>query len=127
MALVDRGQIRQLLLNVLLNAIEAMPQGGVVEVALRGQRRDPDCPATAAAGVGGSWISITVADGGGGIPEDLLPRVFEPFVTTKETGTGLGLSICSRIATAHGGRLSARNRPAGGAEVELLLPAAPAA
>ena len=119
---VDRGQIRQLLLNVLLNAIEAMPSGGRLEVAL--ERRSATAGGASAAGPAepGPWISLRIADGGPGIDPDILPRMFEPFVTTKESGTGLGLSICSRIAAAHGGHLAARNRSCGGAVVELLLP-----
>lgn len=122
---VDRGQIRQLLLNVLLNAIEAMPSGGRLEVSLEpragvhggGGAADVD-----GAAASGGWIALRVVDGGTGIPADILPRLFEPFVTTKESGTGLGLPTCSRIALAHGGRITARNRAGGGAEIELLLP-----
>lgn len=121
---VDRGQIRQLLLNVLLNAIEAMPSGGRLEVALERRPADHGGPSAAKAAVPGEWVALRIADGGTGIAPDILPRMFEPFVTTKESGTGLGLSICSRIAAAHGGHVSARNRPGGGAEVELLLPCA---
>lgn len=119
---VDRGQIRQLLLNVLLNAIEAMPSGGCLEVALERCPDESGRRIVPGAARPGPWIALRVADGGPGIAPDILPRVFEPFVTTKESGTGLGLSICSRIAAAHGGHVIARNRPGGGAEVELLLP-----
>jgi signal transduction histidine kinase len=63
-----------------------------------------------------------VSDNGPGIPPDMIDTVLEPFVTTKETGTGLGLSICQRIATAHQGQMQVRNRPAGGAELTVLLP-----
>lgn len=119
---VDRGQIRQLLLNVLLNAIDAMPAGGRVEVSLEAQAGSPGGASATGPGAPAEWIALRVADGGAGIPEDILPRLFEPFVTTKESGTGLGLPICGRIAAAHGGRISARNRAGGGAEVELLLP-----
>ncbi|MFM7108957.1 MAG: sensor histidine kinase [Planctomycetaceae bacterium] len=124
---VDRGQLRQLLLNVLLNAIEAMPRGGVLEVSLDRRRLDPGRTSARGDEDAGNWIALTVSDEGAGIPDDLLPRVFEPFVTTKESGTGLGLPVCSRIAADHGGRITARNRATGGVEVELLLPATPQA
>lgn len=65
---------------------------------------------------------MTVADNGPGIPDDLLPKIFEPFVTRKELGTGLGLNICRRIIKAHGGTLTAGNRLQGGAEFSFWLP-----
>jgi two-component system, NtrC family, sensor histidine kinase HydH len=107
-AAVDAGQIRQVLLNLLLNAMEAMPEGGTVSVALQGD--------------GDSWLSLQVADRGVGLPDSLGERIFDPFTTTKETGVGLGLSICKRIATAHGAMLTCRNRADGGAMFTFRLP-----
>jgi two-component system, NtrC family, sensor histidine kinase HydH len=107
-AAVDVGQLRQLLLNLLLNAMEAMPGGGTVTVGVQSE--------------GDSWLTIQVADRGAGLPESLGERIFEPFTTTKETGVGLGLSICKRIATAHSGMLTCKNRGGGGAEFTLRLP-----
>jgi len=104
---VDSGQIRQLLLNLLLNALDAQSRGGHIDTSV-----------TADDG----W-TIRVRDHGPGIPPDLLPTVFDPFVTEKETGTGLGLTISARIAADHGGCLAARNVPDGGAEFVLRLPA----
>jgi len=149
-ARVDQAQIKQLLLNLLLNALDALPDGGRIEVSIEPSVPQPELapqPATIREGGGerdlfsehdalrmlhavrrsevmpaAEWLAIRVADSGTGIPAELLPTIFEPFVTTKETGTGLGLSVCQRIAAAHGGRLVARNRPAGGAEFSLLLP-----
>lgn len=105
---VDGGQIRQLLLNLLLNALDAQPRGGRID-------------ATVTAGDGG-W-TISVRDHGPGVPAEMLPSVFEPFVTDKETGTGLGLTISSRIAAAHGGSLDVHNAAEGGAEFVLRIPA----
>ena len=65
---------------------------------------------------------IKVRDDGAGIAPDVLPQIFEPFVTTKETGLGLGLSICKRIAEAHGGEISGATRPEGGAVFTLRVP-----
>ncbi len=111
-AAVDPGQFRQVLLNLLVNALEAGPlQGeGVIEIRLQD---DAD-----------GWLTIHVADRGCGLPTVLGPRIFAPFVTTKETGLGLGLSICKRIAEGHGGDITAANRPEGGAEFTLRLPLA---
>jgi signal transduction histidine kinase len=109
-AAVDPGQFRQVLLNLLLNALDAVRPGGVIQVTL-------------GEGPSGGLI-LRVADSGGGLPASLGSRIFAPFTTTKETGLGLGLSICKRIAEAHGGTISAANRPEGGAVFTLGLPPA---
>ena len=103
----DPGQVRQALLNVVKNSMEAMPEGGViaVETALS--------PTT---------CSIVIADNGPGIPEDEIHRVFEPFYSTKTAGTGLGLSLTQQILADHGGTIDvAANNPQG-TRVSLLLP-----
>jgi signal transduction histidine kinase len=138
-AKIDSTQIRQLLLNLLLNALDALSQGGRLEIKLdpKPDACDPlNGPAVTAAGAVDTGrlpmtpqtgkpqrlFSICVTDNGPGIPAQVLDQIFEPFVTTKETGTGLGLSICHRIAEAHGGDLIAFNRPEGGASFLLTLP-----
>lgn len=148
-ATVDRAQIRQLILNLLLNALDAVPEEGTIDVHLDHNIPSP-LPEPVAADSEESrtpndlsehdamrlrnrrqaaivrhptaWFAIRIADNGTGIPPELLDTLFEPFVTTKETGTGLGLSICQRIATAHQGTLTVRNRSSGGAEFVLSLP-----
>src|SRR5690606_8608717 len=70
----------------------------------------------------GGLATIRVLDRGTGLPDEVLERIFDPFFTTKESGTGLGLTIAHRVADAYGGRLSAGNRPGGGAAFELALP-----
>src|SRR5262249_53754363 len=110
-AAVDRGQFRQVLLNLLLNAFDALPAGGTITVRVQ-------CEAA-------GWVALQVAERGRGLPAARGERIFEPFTTTKETGLGLGLSICKRIAAAHGGTLAGANRPEGGAVFTLRLPAAP--
>jgi two-component system, NtrC family, sensor histidine kinase HydH len=108
-AALDPGQIRQVLLNLLTNALEAGgPAGGVIDVRLE------SCS--------DGWLTICVADRGCGLPADLGARIFAPFVTTKEAGLGLGLSICKRIAEAHNGTIASTDRPGGGAEFSLRLP-----
>jgi two-component system sensor histidine kinase HydH len=105
----DPAQLRQLVLNLVLNALDATPAGGTVEVRLR-----TDEP---------GWLVLEVADTGPGLPAGLGERIFEPFVSTKETGTGLGLSICRRVAESHGGTIVGANRPDGGAVFTVRLPA----
>jgi two-component system sensor histidine kinase HydH len=106
---VDGEQIRQLLVNLALNALDVMPRGGVLEIELRS-------PAD-------GQVELAVLDTGPGIAPRHLPRLYEPFFTSKETGLGLGLAISQRIAQGHGGSLRARNRPQGGASFVLRLPA----
>lgn len=106
----DPEQIHQVLVNLLLNGVEAMPGGGTLELAIEAC----DDPARR--------CRITVSDEGAGIAPQTLVKIFEPFVTTKENGTGLGLAISRRIAVEHGGSLLAVNREAGGARFTLELP-----
>jgi two-component system sensor histidine kinase HydH len=106
---VDGDQIQQLLLNLVLNALDAMPQGGRIEVDLRLPRD--------------GFIEIYVRDTGPGIASHILPKVFETFVSSKETGVGLGLPLSRRIAEDHGGTLTAYNLPLEGACFLVRLPA----
>jgi signal transduction histidine kinase len=106
-AKVDHDQIRAVLINLMLNAMEAVKQGGSLHVALTTTQHD---------------ISLSVADSGCGIPPEILKRLFAPFVSSKPTGTGLGLCISKRIVESHGGRITAKNRPEGGAVVAFTLP-----
>jgi len=108
---IDRGQLDTVLVNLLINALDAMPQGGALEV---------DVELTADGGA-----RVAIADTGTGIAPEVASRLFEPFTTTKPTGTGLGLSISGRILQEHGGALSAGNRPEGGARFLLTLPPPP--
>lgn len=107
-ACVDADQIQQLLLNLLLNALDALPSGGEIHFILRRAR--------------GSWVEIEVIDTGPGIAAHILPVVFDTFVSDKEAGVGLGLPVSRRIAEEHGGSLTAANLPGGGAAFLLTLP-----
>jgi signal transduction histidine kinase len=106
----DGGHLRQLLVNVAMNALDAMPQGGTLTVTV--QRLALDRP----------YVEVHVQDTGPGIAEALLPRLFQPFVSGKETGLGLGLVVSRRIAEEHGGNLWAMNQLHGGACLILRLP-----
>ena len=106
---VDAAQLTQVVLNLLINAVDASPEGGTVSVSLAREAEmlvtDPE---TGDARVG-RGLRIEVADEGPGIPEENLERIFRPFFTTKNAGTGLGLSISRKIVRAHAGRLSVRS------------------
>lgn len=103
----DPNQVNQVLLNLLLNAIQAMDKPGTIHVSLR---RD------------GDKALITVADEGKGIAEENLPNIFRPFFTTKGHGTGLGLSLARRIVEAHGGTIRVRSELGKGTQFEVRLP-----
>ncbi len=118
----DQGQIRQVLLNLLINALEANSKDGTVAVRIVYESETMTHAFDRhAAPVTGS-VRIEVADTGSGLPRDLGRRIFEPFVSTKDTGTGLGLTICKRIIEEHGGSISATNRAEGGALFTVRLP-----
>ncbi len=107
---IDGEQVHQVLVNLLLNSLDALPQGGNVRVEVRDER-----PAL-------SRVSVRVCDDGPGIAPRIRARLFEPFVSGKETGLGLGLSICQRLIEAHGGTIVGNNPPEGGAEFAFALP-----
>ncbi len=108
----DRGQIGQILVNLALNALQAMEAWPKRQLELRAAR----C---------GQQVAVEVLDSGPGIPPDKLPHVREAFFSLRKGGTGLGLAIADRIAQAHGGSLVLENREGGGLAARLLLPAAP--
>jgi signal transduction histidine kinase len=118
----DAGLLRQALVNVVRNSLEAMAEQGGGELTL---------DARAAAGESGPGVLIEVRDTGPGISPEVIPRIFNPFFTTRGTGTGLGLSIVHRIVDAHGGRITVRNNAQAGqgpgACVEVVLPNRPLA
>jgi two-component system, NtrC family, sensor histidine kinase HydH len=104
----DPEQLKQVLLNLVINAIDASPAGS--EICLRTLIRE-------------SGTAIEIEDNGSGIPEDAVERIFDPFFTTKPKGTGLGLAISSMIVSQHGGTLSFHSNPGGGATFLIELPA----
>ncbi|HSP76976.1 MAG TPA: ATP-binding protein, partial [Myxococcaceae bacterium] len=107
---VDERMMRQAFLNLALNAIQAMPQGGTLRVAVRYH------PGTS------PGVEVAFSDTGPGIPPATRARLFEPFFTTKASGTGLGLAIVKRTLDAHSGSISVDSPPGGGTTFRLLLP-----
>lgn len=103
----DEQRLRQAVLNLVLNAIQAMEQGGALEVRIGGEGQQ-------------AWIEVR--DDGSGFSPVALEQGLDPFFTTRENGTGLGLSIAFQIADQHGGDLEIENRPGGGARVKMILP-----
>lgn len=117
----DASQVRQVLLNLLLNSLDALRDGGLIELRVSFEQPSSADPRGAVPNRT-DWVAIHVRDSGAGLSPPVLERVFEPFMSTKETGTGLGLSICRRIVEAHHGVIRATNHPAGGALFSVYLP-----
>ncbi|MDZ7262162.1 MAG: ATP-binding protein [candidate division KSB1 bacterium] len=115
----DAAQLKQVFLNILLNGVQAMPEGGTLTITLTydsGQDKREDAR---------EYVCVMIADTGPGIPEKDLPKVFDPFYTTKETGTGLGLSIAYGIVSKHGGEIEIESNTQGedtGTRVRVWLP-----
>ena len=110
----DETEISQVLVNVIVNAFQAMPEGGVCHVLAKAIKTDEN-----------EWVELTVQDSGVGIKKEELARLFEPFYTTKTAGSGLGLAIAYRIVQDHGGTIQVSSTPGVGTTVIILLPAVP--
>jgi len=116
---VDQGQISQVINNLVINAMQAMPKGGMIKINTEnfncgeGGRLKP-----------GRYVKITIQDQGAGIPREILDKIFDPFFTTKEKGTGLGLSTSYSIIKQHGGYIEVESQPGSGAIFAVYLPAA---
>ena len=114
----DEGQLHQVLLNLALNARDAMPEGGALSIALELASWSP-----AGAAEAGSWVALSVRDTGVGMDQQTLERAFEPFFSTKgELGTGLGLSTVHGIVQQSGGHVTVDSRPGGGSVFTVYLP-----
>lgn len=114
----DKIQLRQVLLNLLLNSLDAVQNGGEINVkAIHGRMAMVESD-----GQSQPCVDLHVADDGRGLPANDRSRIYEPFFSTKETGLGLGLAISQRIVDAHGGQLIARDREEGGTIFKIMLP-----
>ncbi len=109
--LVDREQIKQAILNLLLNAIQAMPEGGLLTL-------------TSGKSENGEWLYVSIQDSGMGIPTENMSKLFDPFFSTKEGGIGLGLSIAHRIIDQHQGKIEVESTPYQGTTFTLWIPTA---
>jgi len=107
--MADRDQMRQVVLNIVLNAAEAMPKGGEIRLTSRMDRTS-------------NRVCLTITDSGPGIPAEIRSRLFEPFFTTKKSGTGLGLAIAYGIMEQHRGTIAVGGGPGQGTTIRLLLP-----
>ena len=118
-ATVDVGQVQQVVINLLSNAVRAASPGGRVRVLLK-----PSSFFAADAGASRPSVSLIVEDTGGGIPPDLLPRIFEPFFTTQAEagGTGLGLAVVKSIVESHGGTIAVNSRAEEGTRFTVHFP-----
>jgi len=121
---VDPGQTGQVFRNLALNAREAMPEGGTISVraenVVLGPHEHPSLPP-------GDYVRVSITDRGGGISKDVLPRIFDPYFSTKlrgaQKGMGLGLAICHAVIQSHGGAITVQSEPGVGTTFHLLLPA----
>lgn len=111
--MVVASQIQQVLINLILNSMEAMPRGGIITISTVYPFRETNGP---------EMVAIFVEDNGPGVPPEQSEQIFEPFVSTKEQGTGLGLSVSDGIISAHGGSLTLVNENGPGACFRILLP-----
>ena len=107
----DQDQLKQVILNIILNAIDAIPKEGFISIEIKSLMIERSI-----------YYHIVVTDNGTGINEKQLEKIFDPFFTTKEEGTGLGLSISYGIIYRHGGNIEIHNHPNGGTQVEIIIP-----
>jgi PAS domain S-box-containing protein len=108
--LVDPQMMKRVLTNLVLNAVQAMPKGGKLMIRVSKS---------------GETVIISVRDTGRGIPDEVLPKLFNPLFTTKAKGVGLGLAVCKRVVEAHGGTISVKSKPSKGSEFTLRIPLRP--
>lgn len=115
----DPGQLKQVLLNLVINAIHAMPDGGGIEIGMCARDADLSGPVPR--------MCFCVSDNGPGIAPEVLPKIFDPFFTTRATGSGLGLAVVRKIALQHGADIHVHSETGKGARFELVWPIAPGA
>jgi signal transduction histidine kinase len=113
----DETQLQQVLMNLCLNARDAMPQGGTLRIHADAAADGVGLPASP-----NDWVRLSVCDEGEGMSDDVRKRVFDPFFSTKERGTGLGLAVVQQIVESYGGRVEVTSRPDQGARFDVWLP-----
>ncbi|MBN1130406.1 MAG: PAS domain S-box protein [Chitinispirillaceae bacterium] len=122
MSCFDRNQIGQVIDNIIINAKQAMPDGGTVTVSAENVTIKDQSLTTLSPG---NYVNISIKDQGIGMPGAILPRIFDPFYTTKPRGHGLGLATCYSIVNHHGGRIDVESEPGKGSTFHVYLPARP--
>jgi two-component system, cell cycle sensor histidine kinase and response regulator CckA len=115
LVLGDENQFKQVVMNLCLNARDAMPQGGKLTI-----RTDLTPPAAGATN-GNEWVHLSIQDTGHGMPDDIRTRIFEPFFSTKERGTGLGLAVVQQIVSECGGHIDVWSEPGEGTRFDVWL------
>ncbi|MEW6429242.1 MAG: ATP-binding protein [Thermodesulfobacteriota bacterium] len=118
---IDRGQISQVIQNIILNGAQAMPQGGTITVSC--ENAAPEFLAHLPLPPGKPYVKMCIADTGAGIPADIIDRVFDPYFSTREGGSGLGLAITHSIVSKHGGHIEVASTPGSGTTFTVYLPA----
>jgi two-component system cell cycle sensor histidine kinase/response regulator CckA len=119
---LDKGQIDQVLNNLIMNAAQAMPQGGTVTISARNIEVDEKNASQSLPFKSGKYVQVAVKDEGVGIPRDHLERIFDPYFTTRDEGSGLGLSTAYSIIKRHGGHIYVESSPGNGSTFVFLLP-----
>ena len=122
----DRGSVEQMIMNLVINARDAMPNGGTLTIATADADADGDPAGGDVAVTAGRWVKVVVADTGCGMAPAVSEKIFEPFFTTKTTGSGLGLSVVFGTIKQLGGTLRVRSNPGAGSAFELYFPASDA-
>jgi CheY-like chemotaxis protein len=117
---IDEGQIGQVVHNLVLNADQAMPDGGSVRIRVLNATVGPQDPFPLPPG---RYVKISVRDDGNGILPEHLSNIFDPYFTTKREGSGLGLAVCFNVVKNHGGHITVQSEPGRGATFEFFLPA----
>ncbi len=120
---VDEGQIGRVLNNLLINAQQAMPAGGLIRVAAGNWIVDAQARADGMPLTPGRYVQIAVEDTGRGIPAEQLPKIFDPYFTTKRQGSGLGLSVAYSVIRSHAGHIAVESEPGVGSRFSIYLPA----
>jgi PAS domain S-box-containing protein len=118
----DPANVQQIIINLIVNARDAMPDGGTISVRANNVRISGDSLEANSTLLRGEYVSVTVSDTGMGMQEEVLKRIFEPFFTTKKNGTGLGLSIIHGIVRELNGDIIVKSTPGTGTDIQILLP-----
>ena len=119
---IDKNQISQVIQNLIINAVQAMPAGGTIDVSCH--NADPETMSATPLDTGKNYVCVKITDQGRGISQDIIDKVFDPYFSTKSQGSGLGLSIVHSIISRHDGHIQVDSVPDGGTSFSIYLPAA---